>query len=71
MGGQEARIGFVLTANGVHYCLTKLKLEPRETKAIDIRKLRDKQEADFKKNKIPVGASDCSVNRVRMDNAPA
>ncbi len=70
MGGQEARIGFVLTANGVHYCLTKLKLEPRETKAIDIRKLRDKQEADFKKNKIPVGASDGSVNWVRMDNAP-
>jgi hypothetical protein len=70
MGGQEARIGFVLTANGVHYYLTKLKLEPRETKAIDIRKLRDKQEADFKKNKIPAGASDGSVNWVRMDNAP-
>lgn len=41
---------------GVHYFLTTLKLAPHETRAIDLRKLRDAQQSDFKKNKIPAGA---------------
>ena len=50
------RIGYVVTAGGVHYYLTDLKLNPHETRAIDLRKLRDAQEPDFQGNKIPAGA---------------
>ncbi|HEV2247601.1 MAG TPA: Ig-like domain-containing protein [Terriglobia bacterium] len=67
---QPARIGFSVTAGGVHYYLTELSLGPHETRAIDLRKLRDGQGADFKQNKIPTGASDGSVNWVRLDNVP-
>ena len=41
MGEKECRIGFQVQANGVHYYLTKLKLKPHETQAIDLRKLRE------------------------------
>jgi 3D (Asp-Asp-Asp) domain-containing protein len=47
-----------------------LVFAPHETRAIDIRKLRDAQEADFKNNKIPADASDGSVNWIRLDNVP-
>jgi hypothetical protein len=53
-----------------HYYLTSLMLAPHETRAIDLRQLRDAQVADFKKNKIPAGATDGSVNWVRLDNVP-
>ncbi len=65
-----ARIGFQVQANGVHYYLTKLKLNPHETRAIDLRKLRDAQQADFKWNKIPAAATDGSVVWIRLDNLP-
>jgi len=68
---QPARIGFQVTANGIHYYLTQLKLQPHETRAIDIRPLRDAQLADFKKNKIPTAATDGSVSWIRLDNLPA
>jgi hypothetical protein len=45
-----------------------LKLNPHETREIDMRKLRDGQEKDFKGNKIPASASDGSVNWIRLDN---
>jgi len=67
---KPARIGFRVTAGGVTYYLTQLKLNPHETRAIDLRMLRDAQEADFKKNMIPAGATDGSVNWVRLDNVP-
>jgi hypothetical protein len=51
-----------------HFYLTSLKLAPHETRAIDIRQLRDTQVADFKKNQIPAGAADGSVNWTRLDN---
>jgi hypothetical protein len=38
---QPARIGFKVSANSVTYYLTKLQLNPHETRAIDLRKLRD------------------------------
>ncbi len=65
---RPAPIGFSVTAQGVHYYLTKLLLNPHETRAIDIRKLRDAQEEDFEGNTIPVGATDGSVNWIRLDN---
>jgi len=43
---QPVRMGFVLTANDVHYYLTRLRLAPHETRVIDIRKLRDAQVPD-------------------------
>lgn len=63
-----ARIGFHVVANGVTYYLTSLKLNPHETRAINIRKLRDAQKADFLSNRIPSGASDDSVEWNRIDN---
>jgi hypothetical protein len=67
---QPVRIGFQVTANGIHYYLTQLKLQPHETRAINIRSLRDAQLADFKKNKIPAAATDGSVTWIRLDNVP-
>ena len=68
---QPAHIGFSVTASGSPtYYLTKLLLNPHETRAIDIRKLRDAQKPDFRKNLIPAGATDGSINWVRGDNLP-
>ncbi|MGH9398142.1 MAG: D-Ala-D-Ala carboxypeptidase family metallohydrolase, partial [Terriglobia bacterium] len=68
MSDKPCPIGFELTANGVHYYLTNLNLNPHETRAIDIRALRDAQVADFKGNKIPAAATNGSVNWVRLDD---
>jgi hypothetical protein len=70
MSDKEARIGFRIKATSVDYYLTKLKLNPHETRGIDMRQLRDAQQPDFKKNKIPVGATDGSVNWIRLDDVP-
>lgn len=67
-GDKPVRVGFSVTAGGVHYYLTKLKLAPHETRAIDLRKLRDAQQPDFKRNLIPADATDGSVNWIRLDN---
>ncbi len=68
---QPAHIGFRVTANGgPTYFLTELLLNPHETRAIDIRKLRDAQKPDFRKNLIPAGATDGSVNWGREENLP-
>ncbi len=55
------RIGFSVTAGGIHYYLTKLQLQGHETRAIDLRKLRDAQTPDFQGNKIPANAVGGSV----------
>ena len=69
--GQPAHIGFKVTANGSpSYFLTSLLLNPQETRAIDLRKLRDAQTPDFKKNKVPGAAADGSVIWIRGDNLP-
>ena len=62
-----ARIGFSITVGSVHYYLTSLKLAAHETRAIDIRQLRDAQVADFQKNNIPADAADGGVNWIRLD----
>jgi hypothetical protein len=67
---QPARIGFQVTTQGIHYYLTQLKLQPHETRAINIRLLRDAQLADFRKSKIPAAATDGSVSWIRIDNVP-
>jgi hypothetical protein len=67
---QPARIGFQVTTQGIHYYLTQLKLQPHETRAINIRLLRDAQLADFRKSKIPAAATDGSVSWIRLDNVP-
>lgn len=70
MGDKAARIGFELTAGGVHYYLTELKLEPHETRVVNIRALRDAQVAGFMGHKIPATATDGSINWVRVDDVP-
>ena len=65
---KPARIGFRVTAGGVTYWLTHLKLNPHETRAIDLGQLRDDQTPDFKGNKIPAGATDGSVSWIRLDS---
>ncbi len=70
MGDKPSRIGFQVQANGVHYYLTKLRLNPHETRAIDLRKLRDAHEPDFQKNTIPANATDGSVLWSKFENVP-
>ncbi|MBZ5555214.1 MAG: hypothetical protein LAO21_21085 [Acidobacteriia bacterium] len=70
MGEDDSRIGFTVKANGLDYYLTNLKLKAHETRAIDLRKLRDSQTEDFRKNKIPVSASDGNLYWSRLDNVP-
>jgi hypothetical protein len=69
-GDKPARIGFSVTAGGAHYYLTELSLAPGETRAIDIRQLRDAGVADFKGHRIPADPSDGAVNWIRLDNVP-
>lgn len=70
MGDKPSRIAFEVTANNVHYYLTQLVLIPHETRAIDLRALRDAQTPDLKGNRIPANATDGSVNWVRADLVP-
>jgi Bacterial Ig-like domain (group 2) len=59
-----------VTAGGVHYHLTELSLAPGETRAIDIRQLRDAGVADVKGHRIPDDAADGAVDWIRLDNVP-
>jgi len=43
---------------------------PQDTRAIDIRKLRDEQKPDLKGNKVPAAATDGSVVWSRLDDVP-
>ncbi|MBZ5535674.1 MAG: hypothetical protein LAO31_06930 [Acidobacteriia bacterium] len=70
MGEKPSRIGFQVQAKGVNYYLTNLTLQPHETRAIGMRELRDQQQEDFQKNKIPADATEGSVRWVRLDNVP-
>ncbi|MGD1101518.1 MAG: hypothetical protein ABSA59_05575 [Terriglobia bacterium] len=67
---KAARFGFCVTANDIHYYLTMLRLNPHETRVIDLRKLRDAQVPDYKNNLIPANATDGSVTWIRSDNVP-
>ena len=61
MGDKPARMGFVVTVDGVKQVLTTMQLDPHETRAVNLRKLRDAQLPDFQKRKIPANASDGTV----------
>lgn len=67
---KPARIGFVVTANGVRYDLMGLLLAAHETRLIDLRNLRDAQIPDPDGHRIPASASDGSINWIRLDNVP-
>jgi hypothetical protein len=70
MGDKPARIGYRVWADGQNYFLDSLELLPHETRMIDLRRLRDAQEADFLKHTIHAGATDGSVLWIRLDNVP-
>ena len=70
MGEKTARIGFEVQAKGVPYYLTNLKLAPHETRPIDLGALRDQQQEDFRRNRIPANATDGTVSWTRLDNVP-
>jgi hypothetical protein len=70
MSDERAPIGFEVTANNVHYYLSELDLEPHETRAVDLRKLRDAQQPDPEKHLIPGRATDGSVSWIRIVNVP-
>ncbi len=69
-GDKDVPIGFEVTANNSHYYLTKLRLAPHETRAINLRELRDSRRPDFKRNTIPAAATDGSVSWIRLDDVP-
>lgn len=70
MADKAARIGFEITANDIHYYLTELKLQPHETRVVNIRALRDAQVAGFMGHKIPATATDGAVNWIRLHDVP-
>lgn len=70
MGDKPARIAFRMQTVGATYYLTELQLQAHETRAINLRKLRDAQKPDFQKNLIQAGAADGGVLELRMDNVP-
>jgi hypothetical protein len=67
MTDQVGGVGFAMQASGVDYYLTRLRLAGHETRAIDLRKLRDAQKPDFRKHTIPPEATDGSVHWIRFD----
>ena len=67
MTDQVGGVGFQVQAGGVHYHLTRLRLAGHETRAIDLRKLRDAQKPDLMGNMIPAAATDGSVLWIRFD----
>ena len=70
MGDKKCRVGFRIDAGGVQYFLTDVVLGPHETKVINLRELRDRQEADFRGNKIPANVSEGRLMYSRIDNVP-
>ena len=67
MTNQVGGVGFAMQADGVDYYLTRLRLAGHETRAIDLRKLRDAQKPDFRKHTLPADATDGSVHWIRFD----
>lgn len=70
MGEKESRVGFEVDAGGVRYYLTDLNLKPHETRAIDLRKLRDSEKPDFQGNRIPAAATEGAVSWTRAGEVP-
>jgi hypothetical protein len=70
MSDQSCRMGVRVDVQGKPFFITDVNLKPHETRAMDIRQLRDAQKADFKKTLIPAGATDGSVAWIRLENLP-
>ena len=70
LGNQECPIGMRVQANGVAYFVTDVRLKAHETRAINLRQLRDAQKTDFQGHKIPADAADGSVLWARLKNLP-
>jgi hypothetical protein len=67
---KRCSVGFKIEAGGVEYNLTRLKLSPRESKYINLRELRDKQEPDFRGSVLPARVTEGRLMYSRLDNAP-
>jgi len=67
---KECPIAVQVHANGVAYQVSDVSLKPRETRAIDLRRLRDAQQADWQGHKIPAGATDGIVVWSRLAQLP-
>jgi hypothetical protein len=70
MGDRPVGMGFYAMAGGIQQLLTELKLQPHETRAINLRQLRDTQRPDFKGHMIPAAATDGTVTWARIGNQP-
>jgi hypothetical protein len=70
MGDKDCRVGFKIEAGGVEYYLTALKLSPRESKYINLRELRDKQQSDFRGSVLPATVNEGRLMYDRGDNVP-
>jgi len=70
MGNKDCRVAFKIEAEGVEYNLTRLKLIPHETKYINLRELRNKQEPDFRGNVLPATVTEGRLMYNRADNVP-
>jgi len=55
---KEVGVALQIDAGGVKYHVTDMRLKPHETRAINIRKLRDQQKPDFLSHRIPADAKD-------------
>lgn len=69
-GDKDCHVGFKIEAGGVEYYLTSLKLSPHESKYINLRELRDKQEPDFRGSVLPATVTEGRLMYDRGDNVP-
>jgi hypothetical protein len=70
MGEKPCGVGFRIEVGELAYFLTSLNLDPHETKVINLRELRDKQEPDFRGTVIPAQATEGRLSYIRVDNVP-
>jgi hypothetical protein len=70
MGEKDCRVGFKIEAAGVEYNLTRLKLAPHQSKCINLRELRDRQQPDFRGHVLPATVTEGRLSYIRLDNVP-
>jgi hypothetical protein len=70
MGEKDCRVGFKIEAAGVEYNLTRLKLAPHQSKCINLRELRDRQQPDFRGQVLPATVTEGRLSYIRLDNVP-
>lgn len=70
-GAKECPIAMQVHADGVAYYVANLSLKPRETRAVDLRKLRDAQQADLQAIKSRREPRTASLYGVGWPNCPS